>query len=366
MSKKIKILYLDDELGNLQSFYASFRRKYQVFITHDQQEAFDIIKREFPEIVITDQRMPVVTGVEFLYSVNLIHPDAIKILTSAYSDISAVIDAVNKGHIFNYIKKPWDVNDVELILENAVKYFMAGETIKQQLKKLEKTNDELNRFVYSASHDLRAPITTIRGLLNMAKEDITDPLSVQYFSLIEESVSRLDSFIRSIVQYYQNGKDIFDFKEIDFHTFIESILKEFSFEIHQNKIKTSVNILSESPFITDIFRLRIIVGNLISNAIKFRRKDIQNSEIKIEILADEKEAKILIKDNGQGILNEFQDKVFNMFFRVSPEISGNGVGLFLVKEAVEKLKGKIELNSVVSEGTTVCITLPNNSITDED
>lgn len=357
--RKLKILYLDDELGNLQSFLAAFRRKYEVFVTHDQQEAIDIIKREKPEIIITDQRMPIVTGVEFLYTASQLHPDAIKILTSAYSDISAVIDAVNKGHIYNYIKKPWDLNDVALILDNAAKYYLAGETIREQIKKLEKTNEELNRFIYSASHDLRAPITTIKGLLNMAREDVTDPLSTQYFSMIEDSVIKLDSFIRSIVQYYQNGKDVFDYKVIDFKSFIDSVLKEFSFEIHQNNIKTSVSVYSKCEFVTDTFRLRIILGNLVSNAIKFRKKNIPNPEVQIEVFSDDKEAKIIIRDNGEGIINELQEKVFNMFFRVSSEISGNGVGLYLVKEAVEKLGGHVELSSEVSVGTTVCITLPN-------
>ena len=366
MKKKIKILYLDDELGNLQSFIAAFRRKYTVFITHDQHEAFEIIKTESPEIIITDQRMPVITGVEFLYTVSQIHPTAVKILTSAYSDITAVIDAVNKGHIYNFIKKPWDINDVSLILENAVKYYLAGEVIREQIIKLEKTNEELNRFIYSASHDLRAPITTIKGLINIAREDISDPLSIQYFSMIEDSVMRLDYFIRSIVQYYQNGKDVYDYKVIDFHSFIRSVLKEFSFEIEQNHIHTSINIQSNNAFVTDTFRLRIILGNLISNAIKFRKKDFKNHEVKIEVITDQNEAKIIIKDNGQGILNEFQEKVFNMFFRVSPDISGNGVGLYLVKEAVDKLGGDIKLNSVVDVGTTVCITLPNKNFTVEN
>lgn len=364
--KKIKILYLDDEIENLQSFLAAFRRKYTVFITQDQQEAFKIITTERPEIIITDQRMPLITGVEFLFTVSQIHPQAVKILTSAYSDITAVIDAVNKGHIYNYIKKPWDIHDVSIILESAVKYYLAGEVIREQIKKLEKTNEELNRFVYSASHDLRAPITTIRGLINMAREDVTDSLSIQYFSMIEESVTRLDSFIRSIVQYYQNGKDIFDFQEIDFKSFIESVLKEFSFEINEYNIKTSVSVLASGPFVTDTFRLRIILGNLISNAIKFRRKNFDQHEVKIEVIADSNEAKIIIKDNGQGIINEFQDKVFNMFFRVSSEISGNGVGLYLVKEAVEKLGGHVELNSVAAEGTTVCITLYNKNLNIEN
>ncbi len=364
--KKIKILYLDDELGNLQSFASAFRRKYTVFITHDQEEAFRIIRAEMPEIIISDQRMPLITGAEFLFTASHIQPHAVKILTSAYSDITAVIDAVNKGHIYNFIKKPWDINDVSIILENAVKYYLAGETIRDQIKKLEKTNEELNRFIYSASHDLRAPITTIKGLIDIALEDITDPVSIQYFSMIEDSVLRLDYFIRSIVQYYQNGKDIYDYKEIDFHSFIRSVLKEFSFEIDQNHIRTSVNIQSNTPITTDTFRLRIILGNLISNAIKFRKKDFASHEVKIDVITDPKEARIIIKDNGQGILYEFQEKVFNMFFRVSPEVSGNGVGLYLVKEAVDKLGGHIELNSTVDVGTTVCITLPNKKFDGED
>ncbi|KFD39711.1 histidine kinase [Schleiferia thermophila str. Yellowstone] len=356
---RVKIVYLDDELGNLQSFLAAFRRKYHVFTTHDQQEAIRIIKEEKPEIIITDQRMPLVTGVEFLYMAEQLLPESVKILTSAYSDISAIIDAVNKGHIYNYIKKPWDINDVSLILENAVKYYQANRTIRDQLIKLEKTNEELNRFVYSASHDLRSPITTIKGILQMAREDVSDPISLQYFNMIDESIARLDNFIRSIVQYYQNGKDVFDFQVIDFKKFIESVLREFSFEIEQFNISTHINVISNAIFVTDTFRLRIILGNIISNAIKFRKKNENNPTIEIDVFTDKNEAKIIIKDNGQGIMKDYQDKVFNMFFRVMPEISGNGIGLYLVKEAVEKLDGTIELNSEYQEGTTISLNLPN-------
>jgi signal transduction histidine kinase len=101
------------------------------------------------------------------------------------------------------------------------------------------------------------------------------------------------------------------------------------------------------------------LGNIISNAIKFRKKNDNNPTIEIDVFTDKNEAKIIIKDNGQGIMKDYQDKVFNMFFRVMPEISGNGIGLYLVKEAVEKLDGTIELNSEYQEGTTISLNLPN-------
>jgi signal transduction histidine kinase len=177
--------------------------------------------------------------------------------------------------------------------------------------------------------------------------------------MIDESIARLDNFIRSIVQYYQNGKDVFDFQVIDFKKFIESVLREFSFEIEQFNISTHINVISNAIFVTDTFRLRIILGNIISNAIKFRKKNDNNPTIEIDVFTDKNEAKIIIKDNGQGIMKDYQDKVFNMFFRVMPEISGNGIGLYLVKEAVEKLDGTIELNSEYQEGTTISLNLPN-------
>jgi response regulator RpfG family c-di-GMP phosphodiesterase len=139
----IKVLYVDDEVNNLNSFKATYRRDYKVYTANSGPEALEIIKEiQFP-VIITDQRMPEMTGVEFLVEVLKISPDSIRILLTGYSDINAVIDAVNKGQIYYYVNKPWDEQQLRIIINNAFEIFALREKNKILMEKLMISNDQM-------------------------------------------------------------------------------------------------------------------------------------------------------------------------------------------------------------------------------
>lgn len=141
--EKIKILYVDDEENNLQAFKATFRRDYQIFLAIEAQVARDILDKEAIDIIITDQRMPGETGVEFLESIIPIHPNPIRILLTGYTDIQAVIDAINKGQVYHYLTKPWEEDYLRTVIKNAFEIYQLRQENEKLTKALIKSNDQL-------------------------------------------------------------------------------------------------------------------------------------------------------------------------------------------------------------------------------
>ncbi|WP_069659265.1 response regulator [Arcticibacter eurypsychrophilus] len=141
--KKIKILYVDDEENNLFSFKAAFRIKYKVLIANSGDEALNLMRTNQVHIIITDQRMPNMTGVEFLEKVIEKFPDPIRILLTGYADMAAVVDAVNKGKIFHYLTKPWNEEELDMTIKRAYEVYKEREEVKIMNEKLATSNDQL-------------------------------------------------------------------------------------------------------------------------------------------------------------------------------------------------------------------------------
>lgn len=140
---KISILYVDDEENNLISFKATFRLKYKVFTAISGSDAIEILEKNLVHVIITDQRMPNMTGVEFLEKVIEKFTDPIRILLTGFTDMNAVVDAINKGKIFHYLTKPWNEEELDKTIERAYDIFMEREKIKQMNEKLEISNSQL-------------------------------------------------------------------------------------------------------------------------------------------------------------------------------------------------------------------------------
>lgn len=140
---KIKVLYVDDEVNNLQAFKATFRRDYKIFLAESAMEGRELLKEQEVDVIITDQRMPDETGVEFLESVIPIYPEPIRILLTGYSDIQAVIDSINKGKVYHYLTKPWEEDYLKTVVKNAYEVYALRKENKQLTDSLLKANDQL-------------------------------------------------------------------------------------------------------------------------------------------------------------------------------------------------------------------------------
>lgn len=220
-------------------------------------------------------------------------------------------------------------------------------------------NSELDNFVYKVSHDLRAPLSSIRGLVNLAElPNNTDDLR-EYIVLIGKKVAQLDYFITDVLSHSKNLKMDVEIERIDLGAIINKTFSDLSYLGGADEIKSDVAITG-CDFYSDPWRIAEIVRNLVSNSIKYRRKSERESFIKIRFEVNEIEAKIEFEDNGMGIVKEDLEKVFEMFYRANTRSDGSGLGLYIVKNAIDKLGGQINVHSEQNVGTTFSLQIPNN------
>jgi signal transduction histidine kinase/ligand-binding sensor domain-containing protein len=233
-------------------------------------------------------------------------------------------------------------------------------SVEKRNAELRKLNSELDRFVYSTSHDLRAPLASILGLINLSR--LEEKNKDHYLALIEKSVHKLDEFISEIIDYSRNARLAVEPAPIDFQPLITSILEDLEYLEENVTLKKNISISCSGVFLSDKTRIRIILSNLISNAIKYHNGRQVNPFIDITINCNAQQAAITIADNGIGIRDDQQENIFKMFHRGSEQSKGSGLGLYIVKETVTKLGGNITVKSKIGEGTTFEVILPGMNV----
>ena len=241
-----------------------------------------------------------------------------------------------------------------------LKYEQALLALNIQNVQLQKTNKELDRFVYSVSHDLRAPIASSLGLVELSKgEDDIEKLR-HYNLLKEKTLRRLDDYVNSLLNFSRNYRTEVGKDEIDFNLlFEECIAFNKPYGNNESQLVVKIDVNQTGVFLGDNLRMRIIVNNLISNALKYHNPQEHEQLIALAVSSNDKIAIIKVRDNGIGIATGKLDNVFDMFYRASETTKGSGLGLYITKEIIEKLGGSITVDSILGSGTTFTITLPN-------
>lgn len=246
---------------------------------------------------------------------------------------------------------------IRMNVENEKRLFSLAQEIKEKNDSLEKTNKELDRFLYSASHDLRSPLMSIKGLAEIIQNEAGEEKIKKYMSLMNDRIDKLDFFIQDIIDYSRNAKTEVKLEAIELNELLNEVLESFQYLEGASSISVERNILVTRTLMLDKGRLLIILSNLISNAIKYHT--IRDRRfIKIQAQEIDNQLKISIADNGQGIAEEHIGKIFNMFYRASSQSKGSGLGLYIVREALEKLRGSITVDSQLNVGTTFYLTIP--------
>lgn len=220
-------------------------------------------------------------------------------------------------------------------------------------------NIELDNFVYRSSHDLVAPLKSLKGLIHISRMEKEAANQLNYFNLMLTSVDKLESFIKSIMEYSSNTKKGVLRQELDLDEILDSIIEDLKYYEKAERIEIKRNIQQDTRFKSDPKRLKIVLSNLITNSIKYHNyyQDGLFIEIKAEQV-DEQIFRIQITDNGRGIEPEYLDKIFDMFFRASSTAEGSGLGLYIVKDTVKKLGGEISVSSDYGKGTTFSLLFP--------
>jgi signal transduction histidine kinase/ligand-binding sensor domain-containing protein len=234
--------------------------------------------------------------------------------------------------------------------------------LKNANEELTLRNTELDRFVYSASHDLSAPLKSILGLVRVARMDKPGDVHDQYLSMMERSVYKLEEFIQEVVTYSRNTRMPVRFEPINFQEFVKSVLQDHQYSPNFNLIDFRIEDHTDGLFISDATRLKIILNNLLSNAIKFHWiENERNPYVLISLSRQPVYYVLSVKDNGKGIPDEHIGKIFEMFYRATDETQGSGLGLYILKEAVQKLGGTVDAFSKIEVGTQITIALPIHS-----
>ncbi|MEJ7692417.1 hybrid sensor histidine kinase/response regulator [Daejeonella sp.] len=358
--EKIKILYVDDEINNLTGFKASFRINYNIMIAVNATDAMEHLNSH-PDIrvIFCDQRMPGKTGVQFFEEIRSRYPKPIRILLTGYADIDSVIDSINLGNVFRYVKKPWKDADILAAINEANKFYVSNSLLAVKNDELQKAYNELDKFSYSVTHDMRGPLLSILGAVEAAQhmEDITEIRKM--LLLMKESVRNLDDFIQSIHDYYNLNRGELEIKEINFKEIVEEQTRIFNFTYWVSDVKFNKSIEQKETFRGDEVSIKLILNNLLSNAFKYQKKDSKDKLVELKIQVENGKAMINVTDNGVGIDQNYIGDIFNMFFRASSQDVGSGFGLYNVKAAVIKLNGKIAVDSEINKGSSFKVVIQN-------
>ncbi len=224
-------------------------------------------------------------------------------------------------------------------------------------EELKKLNAALDAFVYSASHDLKAPLSSVKGLINLLQSD-KQANPTEYLEKMEMSVDKLISFVNDLVEYSRNARTALKNEEIDFNCIVSEILSDFEFIPDYGGVQINKHIEAIKGFYCDPYRVSVILNNLISNALRYSDADKEEPFIDILIERNGDEVSIVISDNGIGIDASHGNQIFDMFYRATDSKTGSGLGLFIVKETVAKLRGSVSFESTKKEGASFKVVLP--------
>lgn len=229
--------------------------------------------------------------------------------------------------------------------------------VQERTLELQQAFKELDTFFYRSSHDFRRPLTTFMGLAEVAKITVTEKNALDLFAKVKETAVNLDRMLIKLQSISDVGAEQFVVKPIDIKVILESSIQNYSEAIEATRTKVILKVDNIRSLITYPAFVKIIVDNLLENALQFSKRE--NAQVLLEVSEKDGGVELLVKDNGIGIEDEYKDRVFDMFFRGSEYSKGNGLGLYIVKKAVEKLQGMLFIESTYQVGTTVRIWFPH-------
>lgn len=273
---------------------------------------------------------------------------------------------LDKHYLHGELKKI-NLNLEKMVSDRTAELWNTNNLLRSEIEERKKTadrlkqmNEKLNNFVYRVSHDLRAPITSVEGLITVIKferQAHSDKVD-EYINILEERIHSLDRFIRDILSHSRISNSEIQLEKIQFKLIVKECFDELNYMENHDKVEKKMRIQG-SDFVNDRVRIYEIFRNLISNAIKYTDPKKNKNKILITIKTDRKITAIDIQDTGIGIDKKVLPRIFEMFFRGHQQSKGTGIGLYIVKEAVKKLKGHLKVVSTPGKGTQFSIQIPN-------
>lgn len=230
--------------------------------------------------------------------------------------------------------------------------------VAKRTRELKQSHEELEFYLYHSAHDLRRPITSIRGLVHIAELTVTDEKATELFQRVDKTAARMLTMIQKLNMLAEiNRLSSITYERIHFDGLIADILDEYTSDLEDRNLTPVIEIAPVLTFYSDLLLLHLALKNLIENAIFFTEKSNARFYIFVRY-GSKREVIIEVKDEGVGIPERFQSRVFDLYFRATQRSTGNGIGLYLAQQAVQKLGGQLQLESAPNQGTTVTVRLP--------
>lgn len=371
LSTKPMVLYLDDEIGNLTAFHAAFRRKYKIFTAENVAKAYaELSQNPDIKVLITDQRMPDMSGIQFIQSINDDYPHLIKMILTGYSDIEDIIAAINSGAVFRYITKPWEEEELSHVIEYAVKYYdleaekrnLITELTEAKLR-AEEANNIKSKFLANMSHELRTPMHSIITFSRQGLERIERWNNAQHtenLELIKSSAERLLALLNDLLDLSKLEAEAvnYNFREHDIVDIVKNSMKSLDSLIQDKQLQASIKAAEDVPLVEcDGSKIMQVIINLFSNAIKFTTA---GKRIDVEISVQDNSVLIAVIDEGVGIPENELDSIFDKFVqssKTSTHAGGTGLGLTICKEIILSHNGGIWAENTAS-GSAFKVLLP--------
>ncbi|OGX36636.1 MAG: hypothetical protein A3G91_03835 [Omnitrophica WOR_2 bacterium RIFCSPLOWO2_12_FULL_50_9] len=381
MSKETYLLFVDDEQPILNALKRAFYNEpYLIATATNADEAMNILSQEKIKVVVSDQRMPEVSGVDFLRSVKEKYPRIVRILFTGYTDFSTVEDAINLSEAYRFITKPWNTQELKAIIHQAMEYFdlvaenqRLFEMMKARNEDLELLNKKLKdlyevqkEFTSTVSHELRTPLASIKTAIDILMSGTPGTMSADQKNILEKAgrnVNRLKNLIDDILDLskMESGKAAFNFERHDINKIIEEVadLQEPVARREGLFIKKELD-AAIPPIFLDRNKIVQVLDNLLHNAIKFTK------EGGIVVLSTNKKEQnhivVCVRDTGIGIKEEDRERVFEKFQQLGDPATrgegGTGLGLSICREIIVRHGGKIWAESEYGQGSSFYFILP--------
>jgi len=371
MQEELKILMLEDVPEDAELLERVLKKEKFTFtsLRVDERAKFMEALVEFdPDVILSDHSLPQFNSIEALEICQGMDLDVPFIVVTGSVSEEFAVNCIKRG-ADDYVLKsnlsrlPVAIKFSLMQHEMQRKRKQDEESLRRQNEELIKINRELDSFVYSVSHNLRSPLASVLGLVHVAKlEDQKYNFNFSpYLSMIEQSVNRLDDTIKEILDYSRNARSPLMLSPINMEKLVKECFERVKYLDRYADIIKTINVKLDVPFYSDQYRLTTILQSLISNAILYcdDKKAKKTLHIEAKSIDNDSEVRIVVKDNGIGIDSEYINMIYNMFFRATDESKGAGLGLYIVKETLQKLNGTIAVESVFGEGTTFTVMVPN-------
>ncbi|WLD12068.1 sensor histidine kinase [Planctellipticum variicoloris] len=355
---KPELLYVDDEVGNLVVFEAAFEDDFQITLAQSAEEVLELMEERAFAVVVADHRMPRMTGVELLEILRERHPLTKRILLTGYTDPAAMIDSINRGQVFHYVRKPWERHELLAILRRAFEAHdleIANQTLTNQLIAADRLAT-LGQATARIAHEMGNQLCMLPLLEVMQGEFAGNPRMQKIAGFATQTYERLVALVEEVKKFVRQEHEEFDRRPLALDELIQELVSFLRFDRKIDVTRVHAQLRDAPPVLGNRFKLQQVLTNLIKNA-SDAIDGREDGWIRISLQQDGDRVRIDVSDNGCGIPESIAERVWQPFF-TTKGANGNGLGLDVCRRLVESHGGSIACDSVCGAGTTFSISLP--------